>query len=78
MLDILFVSTRPEVCDCELIEPCLLMSAEACFSQVHSRGDDHPFADTDRSALTGVLKRPADAVLVLLSGRPEAPLHGFY
>lgn len=40
--------------------------------------DDHPFADTDRSALKGVLKRRANAVLVLLSGRLEGTLQDSY
>lgn len=38
--------------------------------------DDQPFPDADRSALKGVLKHWASAVLVLQSDRLEATLQG--
>lgn len=38
--------------------------------------DDQPFADTDRSALKGVLIHWASAVLLLQSDRLEATLQG--
>lgn len=38
--------------------------------------DDQPFPDTDRSALKGVLKHRASAVLLLRSDRLEATIQG--